>query len=194
MTRHMFAGEHTAVAVADDDGIAESFVRQIFCGELIVFDSLGDGLIGAADAVAAIVGAHRVMAAPIERHECIAESSDMGREKACGANVEIHLVAVAVHRRALDRTIGSVVRTIQGMRRRGNADKFGAHGQLLANYLVQTYLYIEVDYKAAVGCARAPSIQNGGICHDLPKKCAVSRESCGQLAKAAGASTSAREA
>ena len=63
----MFAGEHAAVAVADDDRIRESFAGQVFRRQLIVFDAFGDGLIGAADAFAAVVGADRVVAAPIKR-------------------------------------------------------------------------------------------------------------------------------
>src|SRR5438874_125416 len=97
----MFTGEHAAVAVADDDRIPVTFVGQIFSRNLIIFNAFGDGLIRATDALTAVVGAHGIVAAPIERHEIVAERGDMRREKPRGANVKVHLVAVAVYRRTL---------------------------------------------------------------------------------------------
>src|SRR5690348_7239800 len=129
MARDVFTGEHAAVAVADYNRISIAFTGQVVCRDFIVFDSFVYGLISAADAFAAIVGADRIVTAAVEGHEIVAESGDMGREKAGGADVKIHLVAVAVHRRALARTIGSVVGSIQRMGRCGNADQLSAHGK-----------------------------------------------------------------
>lgn len=60
MARDVFAGENSAVAVADDDGRCESLVCQESSGDLIVFDAFGYGLISAADRLAAVVRAYRV--------------------------------------------------------------------------------------------------------------------------------------
>ena len=131
MIRDVFAGEDAAVAVPYDDWISESLVRQVFCRQVVIFNSFGDGLLGTADALTAIVGAYGIMAASIERYEDVTERGDGQREKARGADVKIHLVAVAIHRGALARSIRSVVGSVQRMRWRGNADKFGAHEKLL---------------------------------------------------------------
>ncbi len=71
------------------------------------------------------------MAAAVERHEIVTEGGEVGRKKACGADVKVHLIAMAIHYRTLARTIRSVVGSIQRMSRRRNADKFSAHEKLL---------------------------------------------------------------
>src|SRR5215204_1132872 len=109
MMRDMFGGENAAVAMADDDGIDKSSARQILRHQRIVFDTFGNGLISAADAFAAVKGAHRIMTAAVEGKILITQSSDMRREKTCGADIEIHLIAVAIHRRAFARANWCVI-------------------------------------------------------------------------------------
>jgi hypothetical protein len=71
------------------------------------------------------------MAAAIEWHEIIAERDDMGREKARGADVEIHLVAVAIHGGAVARPVGCIIGSVERVRWRRYADEFSAHEKLL---------------------------------------------------------------
>ena len=123
----MLTGEHASVAVADDDGILETFVCQVFRGQLVVFDAFGDGLVGAADAFPATVCAHRVVAAPVEREVFVTQRRNMRREKARGADIKIHLIAVAIHRRGPARPVRGVVGAVEGMSGRWDADEFGAH-------------------------------------------------------------------
>jgi hypothetical protein len=63
----------------------------------------------------------------------------MGRKKACGTDVKIHLIAMATHYRTLARTIRSVVGSIQRMSRRWNADKFSPHIQARRESSTQGY-------------------------------------------------------
>lgn len=98
-----------------------------FAASSLSWISLGDGLIGAAHALPAVVSAHRIMAAAVERHEIVTERSEMGRKKAGGTDVKVHLITMAIHHRALARTIRSVVGSIQRVSRRWNADKFSPH-------------------------------------------------------------------
>jgi len=123
----MLGGEDTAVAVANDDRIGESFVGQIFRYQSIVFNAFGDSLIGAADAFAAVKSAHRVVAAAVEGELFIAQGGDMRREKARGADVKIHLVTVAIHRRAFARPVRRIIGAVKRVRWGFDSDKFGAH-------------------------------------------------------------------
>src|SRR5215471_60105 len=123
MIRHMLARKHATIAVANDDWFVESFLGEETRRQFIVFDSFRYGLIGASHGFVAIVGADRVVAAAIERQKGIAQAGDMGREKPGGANVKIHLVTVAIHRRALDHSMGGVVGSIERMSRSRNTDQ-----------------------------------------------------------------------
>src|SRR3990170_8540507 len=127
MSCDIFAGEHAAVAVADDDGIVESFTGQVLRRQLVVLDALGDGLVSAADAFPAVVCAHRVVPAPVEREVFVTARRNVRREKARGADIEIHLIAVAIHRRALARPVRCVVGAVEGMSGCRDADEFGVH-------------------------------------------------------------------
>jgi hypothetical protein len=84
-------------------------------GELIVLDAFRHRLIGSADRLATVIGAHGIMAAPIEGEEGISQRGYVGRKKTRRADVKVHLIAVTINRGALDGTIRRVVGTVQGM-------------------------------------------------------------------------------
>src|SRR5262245_11748336 len=127
MARDMFAGQHATVAMPDDDGRVKASIFQKTGREFVILDSFRDGLVGSAHGFAAVEGTDRVVAASIEREESVSERGYVGRKKARRANVEVHLIAVAIHCRALDGPIRRVVGAIQMMGWRRNANEFRVH-------------------------------------------------------------------
>src|SRR6476646_3329551 len=118
MMRDVLARENAAVAMTYDDLTGEASARQIFRGQFIVFYALSDCLISSAHAFTAIISADRIVAAPIEGEMFVTERSDVRREKARGTDIEIHLIAVAIHRRAFTRSVRRVVSAVERIRRR----------------------------------------------------------------------------
>jgi len=51
------------------------------------------------------------------------------------ADIEIHLITVTIHDRAIARSVGRVVGAVEGMRRSFDSDKFGARAWLLEEFL-----------------------------------------------------------
>src|SRR4029453_3047612 len=134
MARDMFARQHATVAMPDDDGSVKASIFQKTGREFVILDSFRDGLVGAADRFAAIEGTHGIVATPIESQKGVAKRGYEGRKKARRADVEVHLVAVAIHCRALDGPIRRVVGAIQMMGWRRNANEFRVHMRLLLGF------------------------------------------------------------
>src|SRR5258705_11164988 len=189
MVRDMLAGKHAAVAVADDDRILVTFSGQVSCCKLIVFDTFRDGLISAAHSLAAVIGAHRIVAAPIERHKIVAERGDVRCQKTRGTDVEIHLIAVAIHRRALARNIGRVEDTVERMGRRRDADEFGPHKQY--SFPAKTSRGFSTKNQQSIDRRRQ---NKSSLLYGKRKKSAVSRQSRGQSVETARAASGAGEA
>src|SRR4030095_3338289 len=98
----------------------------MFCCQRIVFNAFGDGLVGAANAFAAVESTNRIVAAAVKGHVLVTQPGDVRREKARGADVEIHLIAVTIHRRAFAGPNGPIVSPVERVRRGFDSDKFGA--------------------------------------------------------------------
>src|SRR5690242_5038821 len=92
--------EHASVTVSNYDRLPETAPRHPLRRDCVIFDRFARELKSAAFGDATVTRAEDVMAASIERQHGEAKACQRRRQKACGADIEIHGVAVEVENSA----------------------------------------------------------------------------------------------
>ena len=96
----MLDREHPAIAVADHDRVGKAALCHPGGGIAVVRDALASQLERGALGGAAVANAQNVVAAAVERETGKTEAGQHRRQKAWGADIEIHRVAVKQQHRS----------------------------------------------------------------------------------------------
>ena len=128
MVGDVLDGEHAAIAVADHDRVGKAALVHPGGGVAVVFDALAGELERGAFGGAAVADAQNIVAAAVEREAGKPEAGQHRRQKARGADIKIHRVAVKQQHRPGDLPpLRQVQRAIKRQRIGCDRNQFGAH-------------------------------------------------------------------